>query len=144
MFVSAKDNATGKENKIRIEGNSQLSKEEIERMKREAEENAESDRLEREKIDKMNAADSQIFQTEKGLKEYGDKLSTEGKSQVEEALASLKSAHSSKDLDKVESETVRLTEIWNRVVTEMYQNSSANTGGETGEGPEDVSFEEVK
>jgi molecular chaperone DnaK len=144
LSVSAKDNGTGKENKIRIEGNSQLSKEEIERMKREAEENAESDRLEKEKIDKMNAADTQIFQTEKGLKEFGDKLSAEGKSQVEEALASLKNAHSSKDLEKMETEGTKLSEIWNKVVTEMYQNSSQSAETQPNEGPEDVSFEEVK
>lgn len=141
LSVSAKDNGTGKENKIRIEGDSQLSKEEIERMKREAEENAESDRLEREKIDKLNSIDGQIFQTEKGLKEYGDKLSVEGKAQVEEALASLKSAHSSKDLEKMETEAAKLTEIWNKVVTEMYQKNPDSGSDET---PQDVSFEEVK
>ena len=142
VSVSAKDKATGKENKIRIEGGSQISKEEIERMKKEASENAESDRLEREKIDKLNSIDGQIFQTEKGLKEYGDKLSTEGKAQVEEALTALKTAHSSKDLEKMETEAAKLTEIWNKVVTEMYQ-SSQNSNGEQ-QGPEDVSYEEVK
>jgi molecular chaperone DnaK len=142
VSVSAKDKATGKENKIRIEGGTQISKEEIERMKKEASENAESDRLEREKIDKLNSIDGQIFQTEKGLKEYGDKLSTEGKAQVEEALTALKTAHSSKDLEKMETEAAKLTEIWNKVVTEMYQ-SSQNSNGEQ-QGPEDVSYEEVK
>jgi len=82
LSVSAKDKATGKENKIRIEGNTQLSKEEVERMKAEAEANAESDRLEREKVDKMNMADSLIFQTEKQIKEFGEKLSDEDKSKL--------------------------------------------------------------
>ena len=99
MNVSAKDKGTGKEQNIRIEASSGLTDEEIEKMKQEAEANAEADKAEKEKIEKLNTADSLIFQTEKQLKEYGDKLSDENKKPIEEALANLKTAHGSQDLE---------------------------------------------
>ncbi|NBU72966.1 MAG: molecular chaperone DnaK, partial [Bacteroidetes bacterium] len=100
LSVSAKDKATGKENRIRIEGGSQLTKEEIEKMKAEAEANAEADRLEREKVEKLNKADNQIFQTEKQIKEFDEKLTEEDKSALNEKLSALKSAYADKDVDK--------------------------------------------
>ena len=145
LSVSAKDKATGKENKIRIEGGSQLSKEEIERMKQEAAENAESDRLEKEKIDKMNMADSMIFQTEKQIKEFDDKLTEENKSELNSCLDSLKSAHSSQDLDEIDVAINKLNETWQRISTDLYSRSSeSNDGSDGGDEPQDVQFEEVK
>lgn len=120
LSVSAKDKATGKENKIRIEGGSQLSKEEIERMKNEAEVNAESDRIEMDKIVKLNNADSLIFQTEKQIKEMSDKMTEDQKTKLNDALSPLKEAYSLKDLDKIESTTVVLNDVWSSVSTEIY------------------------
>ena len=147
LSVSAKDKATGKENKIRIEGGSQLSKEDIERMKREAEENADSDRIEKEKIDKLNQADSLIFQTEKQIKEFGDKLSDDNKSKLEDSLSKLKEAHKLADLTQIDSTMNELNETWNKVSTEMYQNTQEadptqpnDPGSNT---TEDVPYEEV-
>jgi molecular chaperone DnaK len=99
LSVTAKDQATGKENKIRIEGGSQLSKEEIERMKADAEANAESDRIEKEKIDKLNQADNIIFQTEKQMSEFGEKLTDEDKSELNSVLDELKTAHKEQNLE---------------------------------------------
>jgi molecular chaperone DnaK len=146
LSVSAKDKATGKENKIRIEGGSQLSKEEVERMKNEAEANAESDKLEKERVDKVNAADSMIFNTEKQLKEHGDKLSPDNKSALEESLASLRSAYSSKDIDQIDEAMQKMNDAWSKASTEMYQNASTDTPPTDGnEGNvEDTSYEEVK
>jgi molecular chaperone DnaK len=146
MSVTAKDKSTGKENSIRIEGGSQLSKEEIERMKAEAEENAESDRLEKEKIDKLNSADSLIFQTEKQIKEFDEKLSEEDKKLLNEDLASLKESYSKKDLDEIDKSTQKLNETWQSVSTKLYQETqeSAPVDNSTGDDIEDVSFEEVK
>jgi molecular chaperone DnaK len=151
LSVSARDKATGKENKIRIEGGSQLSKEDIERMKREATENAESDRLEKEKIDKINQADSIIFQTEKQIKEFGDKLTEENKTELNACLDTLKSAHSVQNLEEIDSAMNKLNEAWQRISTDLYNRSSqeeasqatGTEGGDTGE-PQDVQFEEVK
>lgn len=147
LSVSAKDKATGKENKIRIEGGSQLSKDEIEKMKQEAEANAESDKAEREKVDKLNAADNLIFQTEKQIKEFDEKLSTEDKDELKEKLDSLKKSHSSQDLESIEESTNSLNEAWSKISTKLYQEGSQeeptdenNDSGET----EDVSYEEVK
>jgi molecular chaperone DnaK len=149
LSVTAKDKASGKENKIRIEGGSQLSKEEIEKMKAEAELNAESDRLEKEKIEKLNGADNLIFQTEKQIKEFSDKLTEEDKNLLNEDLTSLKSAHSSKDLEKIEETSNKLTETWNKISTRLYQESSntepTNTNEESNEeSTQDVPYEEVK
>jgi len=146
LSVSAKDKATGKENKIRIEGGSQLSKEEIERMKQEAEENAESDRLEREKIDKINQADALIFQTEKQIKEFGDKMTDDQKSKLNETLAEVKEAHSAQDVDKIDSSIAKLNDIWAEVSTELYKQTESDNpvDGDSGDSFVDVDSEEVK
>jgi molecular chaperone DnaK len=120
LSVSAKDKATGKENKIRIEGGSQLSKDEIERMKREAEEFAESDRLEKEKVEKINAADSLIFQTEKQIKEFGEKITDENKTQLEESITKLKTAHSEQNIENIDTCMAELNELWSKIATEIY------------------------
>lgn len=151
LSVSAKDKASGKENKIRIEGGSQLSKEEIERMKREATENAESDKLEKERIDKLNQADGMIFQTEKQIKEFGDKLTEENTSELNACLETLKSAHSAQNLEEIDSAMNKLNEAWQRISTDLYSRSSQEEasqsteteGTDTGE-PQDVQFEEIK
>lgn len=149
LSVSAKDKASGKENKIRIEGGSQLTKDEIEKMKNDAELNAESDKSEIEKIEKLNGADNLIFQTEKQIKEFSDKLTEEDKNLLNEDLTSLKSAHSSKDLEKIEENSNKLTETWNKISTRLYQESSnsepTNTNEESNEeSTQDVPYEEVK
>jgi molecular chaperone DnaK len=149
LSVSAKDKATGKENNIRIEGSSKLAPEEIERMKREAEANAEADRLEKEKADKVNMADSLIFQTEKQLKEFSEKLTDEDKTLLNEKLGELKKAHSSKEISSIDEASEKLNEAWSQISTRIYQQggtqneSSTGTDGST-EGPQDVNYEEVK
>ena len=145
MSVSAKDKATGKENKIRIEGGSQLSKDEIERMRKDAEANAEADRKEKEKIDKLNQADSLIFQTEKQMKEFEEKLTPEDKESLSKALESLKEAHRAGDLANIDSATKSLNDEWAKVSTRLYQESTTEQSGDA-KGPdvEDVSYEEVK
>ena len=150
LSVTAKDKATGKENKIRIEGGSQLSKEEIERMRQEAEANAEADKKEKEKVDKLNQADSMIFQTEKQVKEFADKISEDNKIEIQTALDELKESHKSGDLDNIDASIAKLTETWNKVSTEMYQNASTDstvsnpTDNNTNDGTVDADFEEVK
>ncbi len=150
LSVSAKDKATGKENKIRIEGGSQLSKEEINRMKEEAEANAESDKLEREKADKVNQADSLIFQTEKQLKEFSDKLTDDDKNNLQSALEELKKAHSSKEIDQIDETSKKLNDTWSEISTRMYQESASNDSNNAtndsgnGGGVEDTPYEEVK
>jgi molecular chaperone DnaK len=150
LSVSAKDKATGKENKIRIEGGSQLTKEEIERMKADAELNAESDRIEKELVDKVNMADSLIFQTEKQIKEFADKLTEEDKSALNGDLESLKTAHSSKDVQSIDTASEKLNSTWSTISTRLYQESQSepqvNTDTDTGNGSdvEDTSYEEVK
>lgn len=133
LHVSAKDKGTGKEQKIRIEASSGLTDEEIEKMKKEAEANAESDKTEKEKIEKINAADSLIFQTEKQLKEYGDKLSEGNKKPIEEALEKLKEAHKSQDLAAIETAMEGLNKAWEGAAQEMYAASGgAQPGAEGG------------
>jgi molecular chaperone DnaK len=145
LSVTAQDKATGKQNSIRIEGGSQLSKDEIEKMKQEAEANAESDKLEREKVDKLNQADNLIFQTEKQIKEFSDKLTDLNKSELESVLGELKEAHKSGDISGIDTSMNKLNETWNRISTELYSQSNAEEtpNGETQE-TQDVSFEEVK
>ncbi|MDD7564105.1 MAG: molecular chaperone DnaK, partial [Alloprevotella sp.] len=121
LNVSAKDKATGKEQAIRIEASSGLSKEEIDRMKAEAEANAEADKKERERVDKLNQADSMIFQTENQLKELGDKLPADKKQPIEAALAKLKEAHKAADLAAVDAATAELNAAWQTASAEMYQ-----------------------
>ncbi len=160
LNVSAKDKATGKEQQIRIQASSGLSKEEIERMKAEAAANAEADKKERERVDKLNQADSMIFQTENMLKDSGDKIPANLKSEVEAALDKLRSAHKAQDLAAIDSATAEL----NAAVQKMYQaaqaagpgaSSASNAqSGEAGQqGPnspnddstiQDADFEEVK
>jgi molecular chaperone DnaK len=151
LNVSAKDKATGKSQQIRIEASSGLSDDEIKRMKHEAEANAEADRKAKEEIDKLNSADAMVFQTEKQLKEYGDKIPAEKKSVIESALAELKTAHGSKNLEGIEVALNKLNSAWGAASEDMYKNAGAgqdanasgaqdNAGGEA----TDVDFEEVK
>lgn len=155
LQVSAKDKGTGKEQKIRIESSSGLSKEEIEKMKREAEANAEADKKVKEEAEKLNLADSLIFQTEKQVKEYGDKIPAEKKEAIEKALADLKKAHEAKDFDAIEQHTKSLNDAWAAASEDIYKatqntegnteganNANANAGG--AENVQDVDFEEVK
>jgi len=153
MNVSAKDKATNKEQSIRIEASSGLSDDEIAKMKREAEENADADAKAKEKVDKMNAADSLIFQTEKQLKEFGDKLPADKKQPIEEALEALKEAHKAEDLEKIDTTSEKLNSIFQEASQEMYsQNGGAegaqaqaegNSAAADDEEVTDVDFEEV-
>jgi len=144
LHVSAKDKGTGKEQKIRIEASSGLTEEEIEKMKKEAEANAEADKTEKEKIDKVNAADSMIFQTEKQLKEYGDKLSESNKTALESALNTLKEAHKSQDLAAIDSAMEGMNKAWEGAAQEMYaasggaQEGGPQPGAEAGAGSADA------
>lgn len=150
--VSAKDKATGKLQSVRIEASSGLSKEDIEKMKREAEANAESDRQARESADVVNQADTLIFQTEKNLKEFGDKLPADKKSEIESALESLKKAHAEKDLNTIKSAMDHLNQVFQAASQDMYNAANAQGGaGEQGGANNaqdaevtDVDFEEVK
>ena len=149
IHVSAKDKATGKEQNIRIQASSGLSKEEIEKMKREAEMNAESDRIAREQADTINQADTLIFQTEKQMKEFGDKIPADKKEPIENALSELKSAHADKDIERCKSAIENLNNVFGAAATDMYNASSqegASNAGAAGQDSEvtDVDFEEVK
>lgn len=146
LSVSAKDKATGKENTIRIEGGSKLSKEEIEKMKKDAEDNAESDRMEKEKAEKINQADSLIFQTEKQIKEFGDKISDEDKTKLTESLQTLKDAHASREVGKIDESITSLNDTWSKISTEMYAAASQDNSTEQNseESVNDVEYEEVK
>jgi molecular chaperone DnaK len=161
LNVSAKDKATGKEQHITITASSGLSKEEIERMKAEAEANAEADKKEREKVDKLNQADSMIFQTENMLKESGDKIPADVKSEVEAAVAKLKTAHQAQDLAAIDAAMNELQTAAGKMYQAQQQagpqpgpdmnggftgNTGGNTGGNNQQGPDiqDADFEEVK
>ena len=160
LNVSAKDKATGKEQTIRIEASSGLSKEEIDRMKAEAEANAEADKKERERVDKLNQADSMIFQTENQLNELGDKIPADKKAPIEAALNKLKEAHKSQDLAAVEAATAELNNAWQAASAQMYQQGAQpgaeQPGAQAGPQPganssdnkkddiQDADFEEVK
>ena len=128
LNVSAKDKATGKEQAIRIEASSGLSKEEIDRMKAEAEANAEADKKERERIDKINQADSMIFQTENQLKELGDKLPADQKPAIEAALQKLKDAHKAQDIAAIDAAIAELNNAWQAASAQMYQQQGAQPG----------------
>ncbi len=134
LKVSAKDKATGKEQAIRIEASSGLSKEEIDRMKAEAEANAEADKKEREKIDKLNQADSMIFQTEQQLNELGDKLPADKKAPIEAALGKLKDAHKAQDLAAIDAAMAELNSAFQAASAEMYAQSGAQGGAQAGQG----------
>lgn len=132
LHVTAKDKATGKEQKIRIEASSGLSEQEIERMRQEAAANAEADKSAKEQIEKLNAADSMIFQTEKQLKEYGDKLSAPNKTAIEGALTELRTAHGSKDIAAIDRAMESINNAWQAASQEMY---AASQGGSAGPDP---------
>ena len=132
LKVSAKDKATGKEQAIRIEASSGLSKEEIERMKAEAEANADADKKEREKVDKLNQADSMIFQTEQQLQELGDKIPADKKAPIESALNALKDAHKAQDLAAIDKAMAELNTAFQAASAQMYQQSGAQ--GQPGAG----------
>jgi molecular chaperone DnaK len=155
LHVTAKDKGTGKEQKIRIEAGSGLSKEEVEKMKAEAKANEETDKKEKERVEKINQADSLIFQSEKQLKEYGDKIPAEKKGAIESALNGLKEAHKTQDLDQIDTAINTLNTAWTAASEEMY-NATQQGGqpGAEGAGPQqqssgsenvtDAEFEEVK
>ena len=160
LNVSAKDKGTGKEQKIRIEASSGLSKEDIERMKKDAEINASADAKMKEEVEKLNAADGMIFSTEKQLKEYAEKLSEGNKSSIETALANLKTAHAAKDLAGIDTAMNDINAAWQTASGEMYaqdpnpQGANENTQTQTPENDTnnpnkddnitDVAYEEVK
>ncbi len=132
MNVSAKDKGTGKEQKIRIEASSGLTDEEIEKMKNEAKANADSDKEAKEKIDKINAADSLIFQTDKQLSEYGDKLSDANKTAIEGALTKLREAHGKQDIAAIDASMEELNTVWQAASQEIYAAQQAAAGGAEG------------
>ncbi|MFZ2339519.1 MAG: molecular chaperone DnaK [Bacteroidales bacterium] len=159
LHVAAKDRGTGKEQRIRIEASSGLSDDEIKKMREEARANAEADNLAKQKVDKINSADSMIFSTEKQLREFGDKIPADKKAGIESALARLKEAHKSQDVNAIDKTLAELNSIWQSASEEMYK-TAQNTGQATSQpGPEqpgggktqsgndevtDVDFEEVK
>src|SRR5918993_1930112 len=128
LHVTAKDKGTGKEQKIRIEAGSGLSKEEVERMKAEAKANEATDKAEKEKVEKINQADSLIFQTEKQLKEYGDKIPADKKAPIETALNKLKEAHKSQDIASIDTATTEMNTAWTAASEEIYKATQANAG----------------
>ena len=160
LHVAAKDRGTGKEQRIRIEASSGLNDDEIKRMREEAKANAEADNKAKEKVDKINTADSMIFTTEKQLKEFGDKLPADKKPAIETALAKLKEAHKAQDTDAIDKALAELNSVWQVASEEMYktaQSSGQPTGQPDGseqpsdsntkpgnEEVTDVDFEEVK
>jgi len=160
LNVSAKDKATNKSHNIRIEAKSGLSQEEIDRMKREAEVNAEADKKAKEEVEKLNEADAMVFQSEKQLKEYGDKIPAEKKTAIESALTELKAAHAAKDLEKIATALTAINAAWSAASEDMYKatqgqpdagagasgtNAQQNAGqSNTTENVTDVDFEEVK
>ncbi|MEP6712895.1 MAG: Hsp70 family protein, partial [Ferruginibacter sp.] len=161
LHVTAKDKGTGKEQKIRIEAGSGLSPEEIEKMKNEAKANEATDKIEREKVDKINQADSLIFQTEKQLKEYGEKIPAEKKGAIEASFEKLKEAHKAQDTAQIDTAMTALNAAWTAASEDMYKqtqegaqpNAEQPAGGEQpqgdaesagGENVTDAEFEEVK
>ena len=160
LNVSAKDKGTGKEQTIRIEASSGLTEQEIQRMRDEAKANEEKDRIEKEKVEKLNAADANIFTTEKNLKEYGDKIPADKKATIETALGKLKEAHKNSDIAAIDAALAELNNAWQAASQDIYAaqqaQQQAQAGAQTGAGagagaasdakaqPEDVEFEEVK
>lgn len=157
LHVTAKDKGTGKEQKIHIEAGSGLSKDEVEKMKAEAKANEASDKAEKEKVEKLNQADSLVFQTEKQLKEYGDKIPAEKKEAIEKAAEQLKEAHKSQDLAAIDTTMAALNAAWTAASEDMYKNTQEaapgadpNAGQQTADanvGADDVTdvpYEEVK
>jgi molecular chaperone DnaK len=156
LNVTAKDKGTGKEQNIRITASSGLSKEEIEKMKAEAKANEAADREAREKVDKLNEADGLIFQTEKQLKEFGDKIPADKKQTIEDALSKLKAAHQAQDIASIDSSLTELNNAWSAASQDLYNATQQNTGGadagqdtqnnqnSTGDNVTDAEYEEVK
>jgi molecular chaperone DnaK len=160
LNVSAKDKGTGKEQKIRIEAGSGLTKEEIEKMKAEAKANEASDKIEKDRVEKLNEADSLIFQTEKQLKEFGDKIPADKKAPIETALETLKVAHQAQDITQVEAALAAMNTAWTAASEDIYKAQAAGAGGTEAGAPgadggqanggasndtvEDAQFEEVK
>jgi molecular chaperone DnaK len=160
LNVSAKDKGTGKEQKIRIEAGSGLTKEEIEKMKAEAKANEASDKIEKDRVEKLNEADSLIFQTEKQLKEFGDKIPADKKAPIETALETLKVAHQAQDITQVEVALAAMNTAWTAASEDIYKAQTAGAGGPEAGAPgadggqanggasndtvEDAQFEEVK
>jgi len=157
LHVTAKDKGTGKEQKIHIEAGSGLSKEEVEKMKAEAKANEATDKAEREKVDKLNAADSLVFQTEKQLKEYGEKIPAEKKTAIETAAAKLKEAHKVQDIAAIDTSMAELNAAWTAASQDMYnatqqegaaqpgaQPHTDGTGTKADDNVTDVPYEEVK
>ena len=156
LSVSAKDKGTNKEQSIRIEASTGLSEEEIARMKAEAEANADSDKLAKERVEKLNAADSLVFQTEKQIVEYGDKIPAEKKEAIEKAVVDLKEAHKTEDMSAIDTHTETLNTAWQAASQDIYAatqeaggaegagaDTGANAGGSEDEDVQDVEFEEV-
>ena len=135
LNVTAKDKATGKEHKIRIEASSGLSQDEIHRMRNEAKANEAADKAEKERIDKLNQADSLIFQTEKALKEYGDKIPAEKKAPIEEALKELKDAHQKQDISAIDAASAKLNTVFQAASQDLY-NAGAGQPGAGAQGPQ--------
>jgi molecular chaperone DnaK len=147
ISVSAKDKGTGKEQNIRIESGSKLSDEEIEKMKSEARENEEADRKNLEKIQKMNEADSVIFQTEKSLKDLSEKIQEDERSSIDSALEALKGARKEENIEKLESLLIDLTSAMQKITERIYSEAQTSETGNTESSTvpeEDVEFEEVK
>jgi molecular chaperone DnaK len=160
LSVTAMDKGSGKQQNIRIEASTGLSKDEVARMKAEAEANAEGDRQVRERAEKLNAADTLIFQTEKQLREFGEKVPANHKETIEARLTDLREAHKSEDFARIDAASTALTEAWNVASQEIYQSTQAANGGATenpyagptggptggngGSEAQDVEFEEVK
>lgn len=155
MHVTAKDKGTGKEQKIHIEAGSGLSKDEVERMKAEAKANEATDKAEKEKVEKLNMADSLVFQTDKQLKEYGDKIPADKKSAIESAAEKLKEAHKAQDLAAVDTTMAELNAAWTAASEDIYKTQAetgqqpgpegqAGQGAATGDNVTDVPYEEVK
>jgi molecular chaperone DnaK len=160
LHVTAKDKGTGKSHNIRIEAGSGLSKEEIEKMRNEAKANEAADKEAREKVEKINQADSLIFQTEKQLKEYGEKIPADKKAPIESALNKLREAHKSQDITQIDAALAEMNNAWTAASEDMYkatqdaggqqpggngqQGPNANAGEDASEHVTDAEFEEVK
>jgi molecular chaperone DnaK len=150
MKVSAKDKGTGKEQNIRIESSTGLTDEEIKRMRAEAAANADSDKIAKERAEKLNLADSTIFQTEKQLAEYGEKLSDKNRTDIQIALITLKEAYTNQDVNLIDTTVITLNNAWQAASAEMYAEPGAKTSGAANttsaneNEPQDVDFEEVK
>ena len=163
LSVTAKDKGTGKEQSIKIEAGTGLSKDDIERMKAEAAANEEADKAARERIEKLNGADQLVFQTEKQLKEFGEKIPAEKKGAIESSLNDLREAHKAEDVDRIDKATEALTAAWSAASQDMYQaqqdpgatadaGGAGSAGGGAGAGAtgggaddvQDVEFEEVE